>query len=136
MAVVDEVEAQQRRKRPPVRLGDALSHEVAALGKPFLQGIKPMEYFPDRFFVCPLCLGEAGTVDAVVDVLVDKVVYLVDFIAQILRGKVETRVSQALNAELNIRMISDDSLLTIVRRLRSHSVGTVTLPEYSGCVAV
>jgi hypothetical protein len=35
---------------------------------------------------------------------------------------------KASKAELNMRMISDDSLLTMVRRCLSHSAGTETRP--------
>jgi hypothetical protein len=41
----------------------------------------------------------------------------------------------ASNAALNMRMISDDSLFTIVARSRSHSTGTVTRPVKRGSAA-
>ena len=39
-------------------------------------------------------------------------------------------------AELNMRMISEDSLLTIVLRVLSQRIGTVTRPLKSACAAV
>ena len=40
--------------------------------------------------------------------------------------------AKASNSRLNMRMISDDSLLTIVFFCSSHSAGTVAGPEYFG----
>ena len=42
---------------------------------------------------------------------------------------------KASNAELSIRMISGNSLLTMVLRFLSHSTGTLTRPEYFGSAA-
>lgn len=90
MTVVNEIESQQCRKGPPVGLGDSLSNEIAALGKPFLQGIEAMEHFADRLVVSPLSLGKSRTVNTVVQVLVHELIHFVDFAAQLLGVKIET----------------------------------------------
>ena len=43
-------------------------------------------------------------------------------------GDATTLTVHLANAEFSMRIISEDSWLTMVRRSRSHRVGTVTLP--------
>src|SRR5213594_1552500 len=101
MAIVDEIETQQRRKGAPVGLGDALADEVAALVETLLQGVQPIEYFPHRLIVSLLGLGEAGTVNAVVQMLVDEIVHLIDFIVQPLWIEIEAGVRPRIEGRVD-----------------------------------
>ena len=58
--------------------------------------------------------GEAGSVDAVVDVVIDQRIDCVDLGTQLDRIEIKLGVAQASKALLSMRMISADSLLTMV----------------------
>jgi hypothetical protein len=108
---------------------------AAQIAVPVKMGLEPVQRFeqcPHRRLVAVLRGGETGAVDAVVDRRIDELVPAVYFTPQLYGIHVGSGfVAYASNSRFSIRMISEDSLLTIVRRSRSHSVGTVTLPVYS-----
>ena len=72
--------------------------------------------------------SEARLVDAVVYPVVDACIQDVNFRPEFLGIIVSPVAPQALKAELNIRMISEDSLFTMVPVALSQSSGTVARP--------
>src|SRR3990172_104469 len=81
VTVINQVEAQQRRERAPVRLGDALPRQVSPLTELFFQSVETYENLAPGVIVSLLAAREAGAVDAVVEVAVNEIVDAVDFAA-------------------------------------------------------
>ena len=90
---VDDVEADDGRVEADVGFGDVFAEVVRAFalfGLRFQVGfgtVKRGEELMDGFFVCFLCGGEAGFIDAVVDIVVGPVVRGFNFGLQILGEK-------------------------------------------------
>ena len=91
VADVHGVEAHERREQAPVRLGDRVAHQVAARREARVELVERVEEPAERALVGGLRAREAGAVDAVVDVLVDERVELVDLGAQLVGQEVEAR---------------------------------------------
>jgi hypothetical protein len=113
--VIHGIETHQRGEQPDIRLGQRVVAQESRLRQPLLQPIQRLEQWRDRFLIRGLRRGKPRLVDTVVDGRVDTLV--------------PARAPMVSNALLNIRMISDDSLLTIVWVCWSHSTGTVARPE-------
>jgi hypothetical protein len=94
MTDIDRVEWHKGREKTPVGLGDRVAGQVVLVGQDVLEPVEGGEECIDRLRVGRLTGGEAGPVDAIVD----------------------------------IRAISVDSLLTIVARRLSHRTDTETRP--------
>ena len=82
MTVVNQIEAQQGGKGTPVRLGDSFAGKITSLAYSLVQGIESVKYFSRRFFVGLLASGEAGAINAIVQVFVNKIVDRIDFVTQ------------------------------------------------------
>jgi hypothetical protein len=98
------------------------------LAEDLFQTLQRRKYRIDRFVIGLLAGGESGFIDAVVDVVVDPAVQLINLRAQRRRVVIPARAPSPSKAVLNMRMISADSLLTMVCCFLSHSTGTVTRP--------
>src|SRR5690606_21539151 len=68
MAVIDRVEAHERREQPPVRLGDPRAREVAAGPEPIVEFVERVEQRDGGLLVRLLRRREARFVNAVIDV--------------------------------------------------------------------
>ena len=124
MAVINCVEPHPRREQPPVRFGDLTSHQIALPGETLLDFVERGEDRACRFLVSFLRGRKTGAVNAVVDIGIDDIVDGIDLAAK----RCGITPVKASKAQLSMRMISGDSLLTIVRRFLSHSTGTETRP--------
>ena len=82
VAVVDRVETHQRGEQPPVGFGDLPPDEIALAREPRFELVERGKDGARGFFVGVLRAGEAGAIDAVVDVGVDGRVDAVDLGAQ------------------------------------------------------
>ena len=123
MAVIDGIEADQRREQPPVRLGDAGTEEIAAARKPLLQPGEAVEQRGDGLLVGRLRGGETASVDAVVDGLVDAGVEGVDLLAQgfgiiVARPRPDAVEGVAQHADDLGRFVADDGLARLVPQHR------------------
>src|SRR5690606_23554782 len=88
VTVVDGVEPHERDPQPDVGLGDGVPDEVAAGGEPLGQRVEAREERPVGLLVGGLAPREAALVHAVVDVVVDDLVDLVDLGPVLLRVQV------------------------------------------------
>ena len=103
VAVIDGVEADERREQTPIGFGDASANEITLTGERLLQAIERGEQVAERLFVGFLAGRKAGAVNAIVHVLVDERVYLIDRRPQVLgvvvvanrRERVEGRIEHA-----------------------------------------
>ena len=122
--VVDGVEAQQRRQQAPVGLGDRVAGQVAAVGQQRLEPVERGEDTAVGLVVGLLRAGEAGAVDAVLELAVDPVVELVDLARACPAGRGRRRPT---------RRGCGRCRPTRWRRSRpaslSHRTGTVTRPS-------
>jgi hypothetical protein len=82
VAVVDGVEAHQRREQAHVGLGDGVADEIALPGEAVREPVEPLEQTGVRLVVRLLAAGEAAPVDAVVDVPEHDLADRVDLVAQ------------------------------------------------------
>ena len=112
---IGDVEAQQRREQPPVGLGDLLADQIALLGQPRLQLVERGEQPVVGRLVGVLRLGEAGAIDAVVDVEIGLLVDAVDLGAQLLR--IVVGVVAADRIELAVEHPDDLGQLVVDDRL-------------------
>ena len=96
VAVVDGVEAGQRREQPDVGLGDRVAHEVAAVGQPLLEPVQRGEQPLVGLVVGALRAGEPAAVHPVVDLGVDALHDLAHLVPQVLG----VEVGRALAVEL------------------------------------
>jgi hypothetical protein len=68
VADIDRIEADQGGEQPPVGLGEPVAEQIALADRRCLQPVERLEQRQHRFLVGLLGGGEAGLVDAVVDV--------------------------------------------------------------------
>ena len=129
MPDIDRIKTNQGREESPVCLGDLIARQVAFGGQDGLDPIQRSEEFCKSFLISILAGCEATSIHTVVDGVVDPVVDRIDFREQIFRHKSSLEPVIPSKAEFSIRMISLDSLLTMVPVSRSHKMGTVTRPE-------
>ena len=126
--IIDGVEANKGRKQPPIRFGNLRSTEIAARSQQLFELVQRRKDLAYGFLVFFLCRRKAGAVDAVIDVTIDALVERrSDREDPRDRGR-RRALAQWSNSELNIRMMSPESLLTIFPVTVSQSTGTVTRP--------
>ncbi len=123
MAVVDGVEAHERREQAPVGFGEQIADQIALKSQPPFKPLQAAKQLCDSRFVSFLTRGEACAVDAVVDRLVDPTVDLVDFpgqrigivIRQLVGEVVEFRVEHSQDIG---RLVVDDGVGFLVPQHR------------------
>ncbi len=125
---IDRIKANQRRPQADIRFRQTIARQIAVLAEDLLQTLKRFKDFSNRFVVGFLAGGKTGLVNAVINVVVNPAVQLIDFVSQLNRIVIPGARAWASKAVLNMRMISADSLLTIVWFFLSHRTGTVTRP--------
>ena len=111
---IDRIKANQRGPQANVRFRQAIARQVAMLAQDLFQAFQRFKHLSDRFVIRFLAGGETGLIDTVIDVVVNPAVQLINFLAQLNRVVIPARAPCASNAVLNMRMISADSLLTMV----------------------
>ena len=79
---IHRVKASQRREQPPVGLRDRLPEQEGAAGQSGFDHVQGAKQFAESALVGVLCGSEAAAIDAVVDVLIEKIIDSVDFLAQ------------------------------------------------------
>src|SRR4051812_16230552 len=105
--VVDGVEAQQRGEQAPVGLGDGVARQVAPGGQVLLQARERGEHAAVGRLVGLLGAGEAGAVDAVLQLGVDPAVELVDLGAP--AGRIQVAAGPVVEDPHDLgRLVVDD----------------------------
>ena len=89
VAMIDDVEPNECAEQAPVRFDNALAEQVAVSRQALLQLIKRFEDASTGNFVRPLTGGEASFVDAVVDVVVNKVGQFFVFARNVVREEID-----------------------------------------------
>ena len=74
MAVINDVEPNQCAKQAPVRFDDPFAKQVATIRQALFHFVERIEQFLASSFVDPLSRCETGAVNAVVDILIKKIV--------------------------------------------------------------
>lgn len=125
---IHRIEAHQRRPQADIGFCQRIARQIAMLSKDLFQPLERFKHFCDRFVVGFLAGGKSGFVDAIIHVVVNPAVQLVDFIAQCRRveitGAGTVRVKRGIEHADDLRgFIADDGLIFL-----SHSTGTVTRP--------
>src|SRR5215470_18444654 len=129
VVVVHRVEADERREEPPVGFGEPIAAEVTPAREPFLEPVEGREERHDRLLVGFLRRRKAGSVDAVVERLVDAGVDRVDLrterrrIVVAWRGvnRVERRIEHANDLG---RLVADDRrVFAVLEDWYRHSSG-------------
>ena len=82
MADIDRVEPHERGEQPPIRPGEGVAGEIGGLAQNPLDPVQRFEQFCHGLVIGGLGCGEAGLVDAVVDVVIDPRIDRVDLRAQ------------------------------------------------------
>ena len=121
---IHRVETNQGGPQTNIGLRQLVTGQEAVLAKDLFQTLQRCKYPIDRFVIGLLAGGESGFIDPVVDVVIDPAVQLINLRAQLRR----VVIPSPSNAVFNMRMISADSLLTMVCCFLSHNTGTVTRP--------
>src|SRR4029077_19045874 len=67
------IETNQCAEKPPIGFDNAIVEQVAVLRQTFFQFIERVEEFRARSFVWSLSRGETGSVNTVIDVVVEKI---------------------------------------------------------------
>ncbi len=119
---VHRVKAQQRGEQAPVGFGEPFAAQISPARQALFQPVQRLEQWHDRLFVGRLRGRESGLVHAVVDVLVNPFVELVDFGAQ--RLGVEIARGGADQVECAVEHAND------VGRFVAHHGRTLTIPEH------
>ena len=96
VAHVHRVEADERGEQPPVGFGQRVAAGVAGFRQAFFQPVESSEQWYYRIFIGLLGRRETGLVHAIVDVVVDAAVDLVDFRAPQFRVVVAGRRADAV----------------------------------------
>ena len=76
---IDRIKANQRRPQADIRFRQTIARQVAVLAEDLLQTLKRFKDFSDRFVVGFLAGGKTGLVNAVINVVVNPAVQLIDF---------------------------------------------------------
>ena len=123
MADIDRIEPQQRRKQPPVRLGDRGAGQIAPRRQPLVQPVERLEERADRLLIGVLRGGEAGFVDAVIDRVVNSLVQRIDLFAQqlgiIVSRPRPDRIERAVEHAYDLRgLVGDDRVGLLVPQHR------------------
>lgn len=128
MRDIHRIKADECCPQANISLCKPITCQIAMLTEDLLQ---PRQRGKDVFYrvIIGLLTGsEARFIDAIVNVVINPAVQFVDLVAQFWGIVVPGFCPCASNAVLNMRMISADSLLTIVWFFLSHKTGTVTRP--------
>src|SRR5258707_12113599 len=72
MAVIDDVEADKRAKKSPVRLNDSISKQISSFRQTLFKLVERFKKFAAGNLVWSLTRGETGSVDAIVNIVVQK----------------------------------------------------------------
>ena len=123
VAVIDRVEANERGEQPPVGLGHARAGDVALPREPPLDIVERREHVAERLLVGGLRGGEAGAIDAVVDVRIDQLVDGVDLAPQLRRIMVGALVGERVERRVQHPddlggFVADDRLPCLVPKHR------------------
>ena len=112
VAVVDGVEAHERREEAHVGLGDVVADEVAPSRQALLEQVEVVPQPAVGLVVGVLGAGEAAPVDTVVDVAVDRLAHRLDLVGE----GVRVEVRRTLPVELPpLGLEVDGDLLEVVR---------------------
>ena len=74
MAVINDIEPDERAKQAPIGFHDALAEQITTVRQALFHFAERVEQFLASSFVDPLSRRKTGAVNAVVDVLVKKIV--------------------------------------------------------------
>src|SRR5271165_4724980 len=129
MPIINRIETDQCCKQAPIRLGYARPTEIALASKPFFKLIERCKNRAHGLLIGGLRGCKTRPVDAVIDAVIYLSVEAIDLAAKIFGIVIAGLCANAVNALLNIRMISADSLFTMLLVCLSHNAGTVTRPE-------
>lgn len=78
---VDFIKSYQSDPKPDISLSELLANEVSILGEDFFYLVKSIEQVLCSFFVSLLLLGKSASVDSVVDIRIDELIDLVNFLS-------------------------------------------------------
>jgi len=92
MAVINDVETNERAKQSPIRFDDSLAEQIATISEALFHFVERVEKSFAGAFVDLLPRGETGAINAVVDVLVEKIIELGVLGFEIFREKIDVLV--------------------------------------------
>ena len=123
MADIDGVETHQRGEEPPVRFGRDVADQIAGRRQPPLDLVEGRKQRAERLLVGGLGGGEAGTIDAVVDVGIHERIDAVDLLAQRRRIVIGLHVGQGVEGRVEHpddfrRFVVDDGAALLVPQHR------------------
>ena len=125
---IDRIETYQRCPQTNIGFCQSIAGEVAMLAKDLLNALQRLKDFLDRLVVSFLAGGKPGLVNTVIDVVVNPAIQLINFFPQFSGIIIARPRAVSIKSGMNMRIISADSLLTMVWFFLSHSTGTVTRP--------
>ena len=96
VAVINDVEPDKCAEQPPISFNDALPEQVPTIRQAFFNFIERIEKLLAGDFVWPLARGEAGFVNAVVDIVVKKIAELGVLGFDLFREKIDIFVFREL----------------------------------------
>src|SRR5690606_14619416 len=115
VAVIDGIEADQGREEAPVRLGDAIAHQIALPAQERLKLIERGEQCLELLFIDVLTGGESYLVHAIVDGVVNPGVDGIDLRQQCLRRVISCRGTESVEGRIEHaddlrRLVVDDGI--------------------------
>lgn len=125
---VHRIETNQGGPQANISFRQLVTRQETMLAKDLLQTLQSGKHCINRFIIGLLAGGEPGFIDAVIHIIVDPAVQLINLIAQLRRVVISCAAAQPIEGGIKHaddfrRLIADDGVL-----LLSHSTGTVTRP--------
>ena len=120
---IDRIKANQRRPQADIRFRQTIARQIAVLAEDLLQTLKRFKDFSNRFVVGFLAGGKTGLVNAVINVVVNPAVQLIDFVSQL--NRIVIPGARAMGVEGGVehaddlrRFIADNRLVFLVPQNR------------------
>jgi hypothetical protein len=124
--VIDVVETDQRREHADIRLSESVAGKIALLAEHCIPVVECFEQLVDSLVVRCLGVSEPGTVDAIVDRLIDGVDYPVNLLSIAFRVEVHWRIEGDIqHPEDLLRLVVDGGVVLAIPQYRDGDVACV-----------